>query len=135
VNCRFCHTDQLRRDPYFIGDHGNAIVRLMEDQYFEGWTLVILKKHIEEYFELSVDERNRLETVMEHVARAIRAVLRPDHLNYALFGNEVRHVHWHVIPRYEDDGLWGRPPWPHKFKHMRRSEVERLVAALRAAMR
>lgn len=33
-------------------------------------------------------------------------------MNYASLGNVVAQLDWHIIPRYEDDGNWGGPPWP-----------------------
>lgn len=42
---------------------------------------------------------------------ALRAVLRPDHLNVECLGNQTPHLHWHLVPRYLDDPRWGYPIW------------------------
>ena len=36
---------------------------------------------------------------------------KPDHMNVESLGNVMPHLHWHVIPRYKDDGRWGHPIW------------------------
>ena len=36
-------------------------------------------------------------------ARAIAETFRPWKMNYACYGNQAPHVHWHIIPRYESD--------------------------------
>jgi diadenosine tetraphosphate (Ap4A) HIT family hydrolase len=45
------------------------------------------------------------------VEEAQRAVLSPEKINLASFGNMTPHVHWHVIPRYLDDAHFPNPTW------------------------
>ncbi|MDE2208081.1 MAG: HIT domain-containing protein, partial [Armatimonadetes bacterium] len=33
-------------------------------------------------------------------AEAVQAAYEPFKLNYACFGNQVPHVHWHIFPRF-----------------------------------
>ena len=42
-----------------------------------------------------------------NVARALKLAFGARKVNYALFGNVVPHIHWHLIPRLETD------PAPH----------------------
>ena len=44
--------------------------------------------------------------------RAVARALRPDHMNLAVLGNIIPHLHWHVVPRYTSDPRWGAPIWP-----------------------
>jgi diadenosine tetraphosphate (Ap4A) HIT family hydrolase len=37
--------------------------------------------------------------------------LRPDHINVAILGNVVPHLHWLIVPRYRDDPRWEGPIW------------------------
>jgi diadenosine tetraphosphate (Ap4A) HIT family hydrolase len=41
----------------------------------------------------------------------MHAALRPRRINYECLGNVVAHVHWHLVPRYEDDPAPTRPIW------------------------
>ena len=45
------------------------------------------------------------------VERAIRRILQPVKVNLASLGNQVPHVHWHVIPRYSNDAHFPLPIW------------------------
>ena len=46
-------------------------------------------------------------TAQQAVARAVK----PDHVNVESLGNVVPHLHWHIIPRYVGDPMWGAPVW------------------------
>ncbi|HVF33636.1 MAG TPA: HIT domain-containing protein [Acidimicrobiales bacterium] len=77
-----------------------------------------------------------VETTM--VARAIESVHQPAKLNFQTLGNEVTHLHTHIVPRYLDDPEPGGP-LPFDVARMvtltsdeLRSEVERVRAALSA---
>ncbi len=50
-------------------------------------------------------------TVVNIVEHAMRRVLVPDKINLASFGNQVPHVHWHVIPRFSNDSRFPMPIW------------------------
>jgi diadenosine tetraphosphate (Ap4A) HIT family hydrolase len=45
------------------------------------------------------------------VEDALRAILLPHKINLASLGNQVPHLHWHVIPRFEDDPHFPQPVW------------------------
>jgi len=45
------------------------------------------------------------------LSRALRALLQPDKVNLAALGNQVPHLHWHVIPRFADDTHFPDPVW------------------------
>lgn len=45
--------------------------------------------------------------------RSLRALMNPDKINLASFGNVIPHLHWHIIARYVDDrhfpeSIWGK---------------------------
>lgn len=45
------------------------------------------------------------------VARSIMEAFAPERINYECLGNQINHVHWHVIPRYADDPDPQKPIW------------------------
>ena len=45
-------------------------------------------------------EQRELFFILNELRKAIEKVFQPDLLNYAFLGNEKRHLHGHIIPRY-----------------------------------
>ena len=94
---------------------------LHEDQFFPGYVLLVLRRHVTELYDLPAPERATLMEEVSRVAQALARVFRPVKMNYELLGNLVPHIHWHLVPRLATDpGLRcahldgrapGRPPW------------------------
>ena len=94
-----------------IIDCGLSTAYLHDDQFFPGWTVLVLNRHATELFELEAGERA---TLMDEVARVADALAREFDavkVNYALLGNQLPHIHWHVIPRGADDPAPREPVW------------------------
>src|SRR5207247_3922127 len=90
---------------------GNAY--LFADQFFPGWTVLVLKRHAAEPWELERDERNALMDGVTQVARALATVYEAKKMNYELLGNQLAHIHWHLVPRRADDPVPRLPVWTH----------------------
>lgn len=83
----------------------------VEDPDYPGFCRVILNAHVREMTDLAEDQRQRLMAVVFALEAAVREVLQPDKVNLASLGNQVPHLHWHVIPRFEDDRHFPDPIW------------------------
>ena len=97
-----------------IADCGLTVAYLHADQFFPGWTILVLKRHATELFELSREESSPLTEEMSAMARALAAAFRPVKINYGLLGNRLPHIHWHIVPRLAGDpapreAVWGVP--------------------------
>lgn len=99
-----------------IADCGLTIAYLFEDQFFPGWTILVLKRHATELFQMTAAERSQLIEEVSRVAQALATVFQPAKINYALLGNQLPHMHWHVIPRLPGDPAPRDPVWtvPHE---------------------
>ncbi len=64
-----------------------------------------------EMSDLDADQRNALMGVVDAVEKMVRKLFVPDKINLASFGNMVPHLHWHVIPRWQDDRHFPEPVW------------------------
>ncbi|MGH8903525.1 MAG: HIT family protein [Egibacteraceae bacterium] len=113
--CAFCSliTDAERNDT-FLCSLDSAVAFVSLNQAYPGWSLVVLKNHYEDVLAIPESEFMDFNRGMRMVAKAIQQAFESPRINYAILGNEVPHVHWHIIPRYPDDPNWGRPPWPIK---------------------
>jgi diadenosine tetraphosphate (Ap4A) HIT family hydrolase len=86
-----------------IAELPGSAVYLHTDQFFPGWSVLVLRRHAIELFELDRGERARLMDEVSDVARALARTFDARKVNYALFGNLLPHVHWHLIPRLAND--------------------------------
>lgn len=76
-----------------------------------GYTRVIWQDHIAEMTQLTAPERDGLMDIVYLVEQAQRQILQPDKINLAALGNQVPHLHWHVIPRWRNDSHFPDPIW------------------------
>lgn len=94
-----------------VWDDGRCCVIRVDDAAHPGFCRVVWKEHVAEMTDLlPADRRHLLEVVMA-TETALRALLHPDKINLASFGNMVPHLHWHVIPRYRDDRHFPESVW------------------------
>ncbi len=94
----------LWRDPVL------RVIRV-DDPDYPAFCRVILNRHVKEMTDLPADERLRFMQAVYAVETALRELLAPDKINLASLGNQVPHLHWHVIPRFADDRHFPDPVW------------------------
>lgn len=139
--CPLCDTlAKARRGdlPLLIADLQESIALLGDNQGCPGWCVLILKDHHEHLADVPIPRQARLFEDVARAAAAIRHVLGPVRVNYECLGNQVPHIHWHVIPRHPDDATPRLPVWgwtPDQLRGtMPPAERESLCVKLRAAI-
>jgi diadenosine tetraphosphate (Ap4A) HIT family hydrolase len=80
-------------------------------QFYHGYCVLVARRHARELSELPDDVRRASLDEMCLLARAIEHAVRPHKLNYELLGNQVPHLHWHLLPRSLDDPARSSPVW------------------------
>ena len=108
--CKACLGIWPRQD-HFIADLGLSNVYLHDDQFFPGWTVVVFQHHATELFQLAPTERFQLIEEVNRVAKTLAEVYQAKKINYELLGNQLPHIHWHVIPRLAGDPAPLEPVW------------------------
>ena len=124
-------------DPAFhIADLGLTVAYLHDDQFLPGWTVLVLKRHATELYELSPGERAALVEEVSAAARALADAFGARKMNYALLGNQIPHIHWHVVPRRADDPAPQQPPWSvaHAPQRLAAAEREARLALIRRTL-
>ena len=114
MTCLACdRVQQIReqRNEFFVAELKESYVVLADDQRYVGYTILILKDHVEHLHELTQERRLSLFKDVTDVADSVVAAFHPLRLNYECLGNSLVHIHWHVIPRYEWDPEPTRPIW------------------------
>lgn len=109
--CVMCGRYGRAGGPLHIADLEASRAFLHEDQFFPGYVLLVLGRHAAELYELSAPERRTLIEEVSRVAQALARVFRPVKMNYELLGNQVPHIHWHLVPRLATDPAPGAPIW------------------------
>jgi diadenosine tetraphosphate (Ap4A) HIT family hydrolase len=82
-----------------------------DDPDYPAFCRVVWNAHVREMTDLAIRERKYLMAVVFGVEQALRELLKPDKINLASLGNQVPHLHWHVIPRFADDAHFPDPVW------------------------
>jgi len=124
-------------EQYCIAQLGVSTAALFPDQSFRGRCLVTLREHHTELFQLTPAMRTAFLEDVSRVAEAIFRALHPIKINYELLGNQVPHMHWHLIPRFREDAVYPRAIWASEVprKTLPPAEQEALITALRRSLR
>ena len=120
----------------WITDLSATTASLNDDQFFPGYTYLTLKRHATELYHLTAAERRQMIEELSRVAQALDVVFRPVKMNYELLGNQVPHIHWHVVPRLTEDPNPRGPVWslPHEPRRLSAEATRERVAAIRSAL-
>lgn len=135
AECRACAGQWPARDVW-IADLGASQAYLHDDQFFPGWTVLVLKRHATELFELDRAERAQLMDDVSAAAAAVASAFGAVKMNYALLGNVLPHIHWHLIPRLPGDPAPKEPVWvvPHAARLPGAAERAAAIRRIRSAL-
>ncbi len=135
-SCKICVGAWPLKD-HFLVDCGLTRAFVFEDQFFAGWTVLVLKEHVSELFDLSRVARGMLMEEVTHVAQTLAQVFDAKKINYELLGNQVPHMHWHLIPRLKTDPDPLKPVWcvSHEPVPLPAEQLAERVHLLRSALR
>lgn len=90
-------------DGFTIADLERSRLMLCRNQYVKGYCILYAKKAVREVHEMYEHERRLFFEDMVAAGAAIEKVFQPIKLNYQILGNDIPHLHVHIIPRYYGD--------------------------------
>jgi diadenosine tetraphosphate (Ap4A) HIT family hydrolase len=104
-SCPFCAPEA---DHELLTESATAFALLDLFPVSEGHTLVIPKKHISDYFDLSSHNKTALWLMVDRVNMLLTKRFHPQGFNIGInngsvAGQTIPHVHIHIIPRYQGD--------------------------------
>lgn len=104
-NCPFCAPEEERD---LLTESASAYAMLDKYPVSPGHALIIPKKHIASYFELSLHQKTALWIMVDRVKNLINEKFHPDGFNVGInvgtpAGQTIPHAHIHLIPRYIGD--------------------------------
>ena len=116
-SCVFCRIVAKEIPATVVHEDEHTLAFMDIGQVNPGHVLVAVKKHAENIFALDEAQAAAVFRSAAKVARAIRGAFEPQGLsvyqaNGAAAGQTVLHLHIHLVPRYEGDGM--ALTWPVK---------------------
>lgn len=108
MTCRDCGFDiWLPVAPLSVSTLG-----FYNDARWPGRCLLMLNRHAEHLEDIPPNEGSAFLRDIQIAGHAIKQASGAVRINYAILGNEVPHVHAHLIPRFgSTEALPTRPPW------------------------
>ncbi len=118
MECIFCKIINGEIPSYTIYEDEYVKVFLDIHPISNGHTLIIPKKHFENLYEMDSETLTKIEITSQKVGTLLKEKLGCKgitRLQNNEYGQEVKHYHMHLIPRYEKDnfqlkvtrtGLW-----------------------------
>ncbi len=115
MDCIFCKISNKEIPSSIIYEDNDVISFLNIKPVGKGHALVVPKKHSDDFISTDEDTLTKLTIATKKVGTAIMKATGAAGFNLgvnngAAAGQEIFHLHFHIIPRYQGDGL---KPWPH----------------------
>lgn len=108
--CYYCDQDEGFRSLLFkICDLKASSIFLCKDQTLPGRCTIMFKEHYNELYEIPKEERDMFIDDVCALAQTIKELFGADKINYAIYGDEVSHVHYTICPKYRGKLGWGEP--------------------------
>jgi histidine triad (HIT) family protein len=135
--CVFCEISAKRMDTeltVFEDEHVIAHMSLLQKPGNHGHVLVMPRKHIQNIYELSKELNAPLMSALRLLSSATRKAFSAEGIhirqnNESAAGQDVFHLHFHVIPRYREDDFETRQ-YEKLPLQTRRELAEKLKAAV-----
>ncbi|EHJ00142.1 histidine triad (HIT) protein [Clostridium sp. DL-VIII] len=108
-SCFYCSKNQdLDNLMIKICDLEVSTVYLFKEQTYRGRCNVVFKEHKSEITDLTEEEAALFINDARKVAKAIHKAFNPDKVNYGAFADTMKHLHLHIVPKYEGGPSWGK---------------------------
>ncbi len=100
------------------GKYWNVIMSFNQE-YLGRCIVYLTSRNIPDTLALTPDEHKELwDDILPRLTAAIKKSFNADRVNYAHLANREKHVHWHVVPRYDNpvifQGIEFIDPHPNK---------------------
>jgi len=109
-NCIFCQIASKKMPTNAVYEDDRVIAFLDIRPSNPGHSLVMPKKHYETLLDIPEEEAAHLIKAVKHVAESIVTAVGAEGFNVLQNNKEagyqlIPHAHFHVVPRFKDDGL------------------------------
>ncbi len=134
--CIFCQVVAGEAEASVAYEDDETMAFMDLKQFHAGHTLVIPRRHIRDIYGLDEKTGSALMAAISRVAKGVREAFQPHGINIWQSNGapwqEVFHLHFHVLPRWREDGLLRFAP-PSR-KQPSRPDLDDQAAKVRAAL-
>jgi len=136
ADCIFCRIVQKEAPASILYEDDKILVFLDIRPLNEGHTLIIPKAHHETVYDMPEDLFCHMYKLVKRMAVAVRDATKADGItviqqNGQAAGQEIFHLHVHVVPRYEGQKL----PHFHDIPNASREQLELAAEKIRQQLR
>ena len=108
--CIFCSIINGDIPSYKVYEDDSFLAFLDISQAEIGHTLVVPKKHFENFLEMDDETASKMIVLVKEIANKIKNATHASGINIlnnngVSAGQSVNHIHFHIIPRYDNDDL------------------------------
>lgn len=129
------HDVLVTNDGFTVADLERSRLILKRNQYVQGYCVLVAKSSVAEPHHMRPPERQLYFEDLMLAAEAIEKVFQPIKMNFKSLGNVVPHLHFHIIPRYENDPAPNADINPEQSTvYLSRDDYEQMVGDIREAM-
>ncbi|MBK1835656.1 HIT family protein [Roseibacillus ishigakijimensis] len=122
---------RLLKSSLPLGRSRDCHILLKNNRHFP-WLLVVpeVAGGEEDWHQLSEARAAEVMAVVREVSLFVENYFRPEKLNIACIGNQVRQMHWHIVGRSPGDAAWPGVVWSSEAKELYSPErLEEITAA------
>ena len=102
--CSYCGNEEaLSVFGEFVCELTNSNLYIFKEQSHKGRVIVAYKEHVDDFTDLSDEERNGFFADVNLVSKALKALYNPTKVNYGMYNDKGHHLHCHLVPKYEND--------------------------------
>jgi histidine triad (HIT) family protein len=127
-SCLFCQIAQKKIPAKIVWENDNLMALVDIKPINLGHLLIISKQHFTDIFELPDNIWPQLGPAIVKLSQAVRKVTNADGINIGInngqaAGQAIFHVHFHIIPRFTNDGYKN---WANQ-KNFTEEDLERIT--------
>lgn len=131
TECIFCKIINGEMPCFKVYEDENVIGFLDIYPITEGHILIATKKHYQDMLEMNLDESKSIMKAANKLGKDVMTKLGAEGFNFttnngAAAGQDIFHLHFHILPRKKDDGLVS---WPNHNTNM--EELKALAEKLK----
>lgn len=117
-NCIFCQIIRNEKPAKIIYENENVLCFLSKEIEVYGHTLIVPKQHFQDLYDIPQDVLCRLMEVVQLLTKEYKTKVGSTGVNVLHASGKdgqqsVSHFHFHLFPRFKDDGL---DTWPNLAK-------------------